>query len=54
MEKNYNISLTREVKTEKLLPPLARLIYGDICTLSKNNGKCFATNKFLGKSTVCR
>ncbi len=49
MEKNYNISLTREVKTEKLLPPLARLIYGDICTLSKNNGKCFATNKFLAK-----
>lgn len=49
MENNYNISLTREVKTEKLLPPLARLIYGDICTLSKNNGKCFATNKFLAK-----
>ncbi len=49
MEKNYNISLTREVKTEKSLPPLARLIYGDICTLSKNNGKCFATNKFLAK-----
>ncbi len=49
MEKNYNISLTREVKTENSLPPLARLIYGDICTLSKNNGKCFATNKFLAK-----
>lgn len=49
MEKNYNISLTREVKTEKSLPPLARLIYGDVCTLSKNNGKCFATNKFLAK-----
>lgn len=49
MEKNYNISLTREAKTEKALPPLARLIYGDICTLSKNNGKCFATNKFLAK-----
>lgn len=49
MEKNYNISLIREVKTEKSLPPLARLIYGDICTLSKNNGKCFATNKFLAK-----
>ncbi len=49
MEKNYNISLSREVKTEKSLPPLARLIYGDICTLAKNNGKCFATNKFLSK-----
>lgn len=49
MQNNYNISLTREVKTEKSLPPLARLIYGDICTLAKNNGRCFATNKFLAK-----
>ena len=33
-DKNYYISLTREIKNDKTLPSLAKLLYGDICTLA--------------------
>lgn len=37
-DKNYYISLTREIKNDKTLPSLAKLLYGDICTLAKKHG----------------
>ena len=46
---NYFILLDRDIKNAKALPPLARLIYGDICTLSKSSGECYASNKYLAK-----
>lgn len=49
MSNNYNISIDRQTKNAKELPPLARLIYGDICTLAKSSGECFATNKYFAK-----
>lgn len=46
---NYYISIDRQTKNTKELPPLARLIYGDICTLAKSGGECFATNRYFAK-----
>jgi len=48
-DKNYYISLTREIKNDKTLPSLAKLLYGDICTLAKKCGVCFATNEYFAK-----
>ena len=48
-DKNYYISLTREIKNDKTLPALAKLLYGDICTLAKKSGVCFATNEYFAK-----
>ncbi len=48
-EKNYYISLTREIKNDRSLLPIAKLLYGDICTLSKKTGCCFATNDYFAK-----
>ncbi len=48
-EKNYYIYLTREIKNDKALLPIAKLLYGDICTLSKKTGCCFATNDYFAK-----
>ena len=48
-DKNYYISLTREIKNDKTLPSLAKLLYGDICTLAKKHGVCFATNEYFAK-----
>ena len=48
-DKNYYISLTREIKNDKTLPSLAKLLYGDICTLAKKYGVCFATNEYFAK-----
>lgn len=49
MGMNYDISLSREVKTERSLPPLARLLYGDICAIVKNHGECTVTNRVWAK-----
>lgn len=31
------------------LPPLAKILYGEIVVLSHKDGYCFATNKYLGQ-----
>lgn len=43
------IQLPIDIIMNETLPPLAKILYGEIAVLSHKNGYCFATNKYLGQ-----
>lgn len=43
------IQIPIEIIMDETIPPLARLLYGEILVLSNKDGYCFATNKYLGQ-----
>ena len=49
MKEKY-ILIPESVKLNKKIPPGAKLLFGDILSLSKGKGYCFASNKRDGKS----
>ena len=43
------IQLPIDIIMNETLPPLAKILYGEIAVLSHKNGYCFATNKYLSQ-----
>ena len=48
LEKNY-IVIPEKIVQDKSLTPLSKLVFGKIYSLSKSEGYCWATNKFLAE-----
>ena len=46
-KKNYYAVIPANVRYDKRLSPLTRLIYGEITALSNEKGYCFATNAYF-------
>lgn len=46
--RNY-IKLDENVNAITSIPPSAKILHGEICTLSQNGGYCFASNKYFAK-----
>ena len=46
-KKNYYAIIPANVRYDKRLSPLTRLIYGEITALSNEKGYCFATNAYF-------
>lgn len=46
-DKNYWITIPAKVRQDNDLPYGARLLYGEINTLSQQTGKCWATNGYF-------
>lgn len=46
--RNY-IKLDENVNAITSIPPRAKILHGEICTLSQNDGYCFASNKYFAK-----
>lgn len=50
MSKTFKfIQIPIDIIMDETIPPLARLLYGEILVLSNKDGYCFATNKYLGQ-----
>ena len=43
------IKLDEGVKNLMSIPPNAKILHAEICTLSQNEGYCFASNKYFAK-----
>lgn len=48
-KKNYYAIIPANVRYDKRLSPLTRLIYGEITALTNEKGYCFATNAYFAK-----
>lgn len=46
--RNY-IKLDEKVNAITSIPPSAKILHGEICTLSQNDGCCFASNKYFAR-----
>lgn len=46
-KKNYYAIIPAEVRYDKRLKPLARLLYGEITALTNDKGYCWATNNYF-------
>lgn len=46
--RNY-IKLDENVNAITSIPPRAKILHGEICTLSQNDGYCYASNKYFAK-----
>lgn len=46
--RNY-IKLDERVNAIHSIPPRAKILHGEICALSQNDGYCFASNKYFAK-----
>lgn len=43
------VQIPIDIIIDETIPPLARLLYGEILVLSNKDGYCFATNQYLGQ-----
>lgn len=46
--RNY-IKLDEKVNSITSIPPRAKILHGEICTLSQTDGFCFASNKYFAR-----
>ena len=46
--RNY-IKLDENVNAITSIPPRAKMLHGEICTLSQNDGYCYTSNKYFAK-----
>ena len=49
LQPSYYAVIPANVRYDKTLPPLARLMYAEITALSNQYGYCFATNKYFAE-----
>jgi hypothetical protein len=49
METNYYIIIPASVRSAKDITPTQKLILGEIITLSKNSGTCWASNRYFAE-----
>ena len=49
LQPSYYAVIPANVRYDKTLPPLARLMYAEITALSNQYGFCFATNKYFAE-----
>ena len=54
-KRNYYLTLQSDLVEMEELSPMAKLLYGYIVSLSRQNGYCFATNRYFSmKLGICR
>lgn len=49
MRGEYYINIPSKVLHNKNLKPNSKILYGEIARLSKKDGYCYASNKYLGE-----